>query len=179
LGLADQPFASYCGFADPSGGSSDGFALCIGHKDYGRQIVVVDALREIKAPFSPEKRFVMNAEFAELLHRPRARHSDHPQFCRFCSSSITKQTRIRHWSVSSTRFSRQDRMEWGWGCRFAGLSSKPIRAAFGHRQALIKDRYFTPSCRPRSYLPHDHSGVERPAHDFRRPRKFIAYKDQD
>ena len=40
-----QPFVSYTGFADPSGGSADSFALCIGHKDHGRQIVVVDALR--------------------------------------------------------------------------------------------------------------------------------------
>jgi hypothetical protein len=59
-----QPFASYFGFADPSGGSSDSFALCIGHKDYSKQIVVVDALREIKAPFSPENAV---SEFASLL----------------------------------------------------------------------------------------------------------------
>jgi hypothetical protein len=42
-----QPFISYTGFADPSGGSADSFALCVGHKDHGRQIVVVDALREL------------------------------------------------------------------------------------------------------------------------------------
>jgi hypothetical protein len=59
-----QPFVSYSGFADPSGGSADSFALCIGHKDHGRQIVVVDALREIKAPFSPENAVY---EFARLL----------------------------------------------------------------------------------------------------------------
>jgi hypothetical protein len=35
-----------------------------GHKDHGRQIVVVDALREIKAPFSPENAVY---EFARLL----------------------------------------------------------------------------------------------------------------
>jgi hypothetical protein len=59
-----QPFLSYQGFADPSGGSADSFALCIGHKDHGKQIVVVDALREIKAPFSPENAAY---EFARLL----------------------------------------------------------------------------------------------------------------
>ena len=59
-----QPFVNYHGFADPSGGSADSFALCIGHKDHGKQIVVVDALREIKAPFSPENAVY---EFARLL----------------------------------------------------------------------------------------------------------------
>jgi hypothetical protein len=46
------------------GGSADSFALCIGHKDHGKQIVVVDVLREIKAPFSPENAAY---EFARLL----------------------------------------------------------------------------------------------------------------
>lgn len=45
---------SYHGFADPSGGSQDSFTLCIGHMDFARQCVVVDCLREIKPPFSPE-----------------------------------------------------------------------------------------------------------------------------
>ncbi|HWO32019.1 MAG TPA: hypothetical protein VNO32_24750, partial [Candidatus Acidoferrum sp.] len=45
---------SYHGFVDPSGGSADSFTLAIGHKDYGEQAVVCDALREIKPPFSPE-----------------------------------------------------------------------------------------------------------------------------
>jgi hypothetical protein len=59
-----QPFVNYHGFADPSGGSADSFALSIGHKDHTRQVVVVDALREIKAPFSPENAVY---EFARLL----------------------------------------------------------------------------------------------------------------
>jgi hypothetical protein len=44
----------YVGFADPSGGSQDSFALAIGHYDHTRQSVVLDCLREITAPFSPE-----------------------------------------------------------------------------------------------------------------------------
>jgi hypothetical protein len=44
----------YYGFVDPSGGSSDSFALCIGHFDYAKNTVVVDALREVRAPLSPE-----------------------------------------------------------------------------------------------------------------------------
>jgi hypothetical protein len=42
----------YSAFVDPSGGSSDSFTLAIGHQDGKR--VVVDAIREIKPPFSPE-----------------------------------------------------------------------------------------------------------------------------
>jgi hypothetical protein len=45
---------SYRAFCDPSGGSSDSFALAIGHRDDARDTVVVDCLREIPAPFSPE-----------------------------------------------------------------------------------------------------------------------------
>jgi hypothetical protein len=61
---APQRGIIYCAFVDPSGGSADSFALCIGHKDHGKQIVVVDRLREIKAPFSPENAAY---EFARLL----------------------------------------------------------------------------------------------------------------
>jgi hypothetical protein len=43
---------------------SSSHALGIGHKDYSRQIIVVDGLREIKAPFSPENAV---SEFAALL----------------------------------------------------------------------------------------------------------------
>jgi hypothetical protein len=38
----------------PSGGSVDSMCLAVGHLDHGRQTVVVDVLREIPAPFSPE-----------------------------------------------------------------------------------------------------------------------------
>jgi hypothetical protein len=61
---APQRGIIYSAFVDPSGGSADSFALCIGHKDHGKQIVVVDRLREIKAPFSPENAAY---EFARLL----------------------------------------------------------------------------------------------------------------
>ena len=53
----------YAGFVDPSGGSGDSFTLAIGHNDAVRQTVVVDALREIKPPFSPE------AVVAELVRQ--------------------------------------------------------------------------------------------------------------
>jgi len=55
---------AYVGFADPSGGSADSMTLAIGHKDYIRKTVVVDALREARPPFSPE---TVADEFARLL----------------------------------------------------------------------------------------------------------------
>jgi hypothetical protein len=45
---------SYLAFVDPSGGSADSMTLCVGHTDFARQTVVVDCLREVKPPFSPE-----------------------------------------------------------------------------------------------------------------------------
>jgi hypothetical protein len=54
----------YVGFADPSGGSADSFALAVGHMERGRQTVVVDAVRETKPPFSPE---AVVGEYARLL----------------------------------------------------------------------------------------------------------------
>jgi hypothetical protein len=55
---------SYHGFCDPSGGSADSMALCVGHYDYSKQTVIIDALREAKPPFSPE---IVVTEFATLL----------------------------------------------------------------------------------------------------------------
>jgi hypothetical protein len=62
--LAPQHNISYCGFCDPSGGSADSMTLAIGHKNFSKQTVVVDALREIHPPFSPE---VVVGEFSRLL----------------------------------------------------------------------------------------------------------------
>jgi hypothetical protein len=53
---------SYYGFTDPSGGSNDSFSLGIAHRDGER--VVVDAIREIKPPLSPEN---VIAEFVGVL----------------------------------------------------------------------------------------------------------------
>lgn len=54
----------YFGFCDPSGGSVDSMTLAIGHMEYGREAVTVDALRESRPPFSPE---AVVKEFAELF----------------------------------------------------------------------------------------------------------------
>jgi hypothetical protein len=51
----------YFAFVDPSGGSVDSMTMCVGHRQ--GDVVVVDALRERKPPFSPED---VVAEFSEL-----------------------------------------------------------------------------------------------------------------
>ena len=52
----------YHAFVDPSGGSADSMSLAIGHRE--DDIVVLDVLREIKPPFSPESAV---ADFSQLL----------------------------------------------------------------------------------------------------------------
>jgi hypothetical protein len=55
--LPRVPSAGYRAFTDPSGGSgTDSFTLAIGHAEMrdGRRIAVLDAVREIRPPFSPE-----------------------------------------------------------------------------------------------------------------------------
>ena len=59
-----EHYETYYGFVDPSGGSSDSFTVAIGHKDIVSKVMIVDALREAKPPFSPE---AVTAEFAALL----------------------------------------------------------------------------------------------------------------
>lgn len=53
---------NYRGFVDPSGAASDSMTLAIGHAEGER--AVVDAIREIKPPFSPE---AVVEEYAKLL----------------------------------------------------------------------------------------------------------------
>jgi hypothetical protein len=57
---------SYRAFVDPSGGSSDSMTLAIGHTFAGR--IVIDAVREQKAPFDPD---ATAKDFAALLHTYR------------------------------------------------------------------------------------------------------------
>lgn len=45
----------YLAFCDPSGGSSDSMTLAIGHHDRKTDRVVLDLLREVRAPFGPEQ----------------------------------------------------------------------------------------------------------------------------
>jgi hypothetical protein len=63
--VAERPYErglSYCGFVDPSGGSSDSMTLGIAHCEEG--ITVLDLVREAVPPFSPAE---VVEEFAGLL----------------------------------------------------------------------------------------------------------------
>jgi len=58
---------SYRAFVDPSGGSADSMTLAIAHDERqpdGQTITMLDAVREVKPPFSPE---AVVADFCELL----------------------------------------------------------------------------------------------------------------
>jgi len=54
----------YVAFVDPSGGSSDSMSLAIAHLHQHREIAVLDLVREVRPPFSPES---VVEEFAEIL----------------------------------------------------------------------------------------------------------------
>ncbi len=54
--------SSYVAFVDPSGGTADSMTLAIAHAE--RDVGVLDAMREVRPPFSPEG---VVAEFAALL----------------------------------------------------------------------------------------------------------------
>jgi hypothetical protein len=59
-----DPSITYSAFVDPSGGSADAMSLAIGHLDYGKETVVIDAIRERVPPFSLEQ---VTEEFSGLL----------------------------------------------------------------------------------------------------------------
>jgi hypothetical protein len=55
---------NYIAFVDPSGGSADSFTLAIAHRDDATGSGVLDCLREVRPPFSPEG---VAAEFAATI----------------------------------------------------------------------------------------------------------------
>jgi hypothetical protein len=59
---------TYRGFVDPSGGSEDSFTLAVSHRQLGSDLVVIDAIREVRPRFSPE---AVVAEFAALCKQYR------------------------------------------------------------------------------------------------------------
>jgi hypothetical protein len=60
--IPPAPGIVYKSFVDPSGGSSDAFACAIAHNR--GDVIVIDCVREIPAPFSPE---IATAELSMLL----------------------------------------------------------------------------------------------------------------
>ena len=71
--LPPSPREKHTAFVDPSGGSVDAFTLAIVHREQER--VIVDCIRSVKPPFSPE---TVVTEFAELLRSYHVRevHGD-------------------------------------------------------------------------------------------------------
>ena len=64
-GVIERPYrtgVSYSAFGDPSGGSNDSMTLAISHVEDGR--AVLDLVREVRPPFSPESAV---GEFCETL----------------------------------------------------------------------------------------------------------------
>lgn len=64
-GVIERPYSTsftYHAFVDPSGGSNDSFTLAISHVEAARP--VLDLMREMRPPFSPES---VVAEFCETL----------------------------------------------------------------------------------------------------------------
>jgi hypothetical protein len=61
--LAPVPGLRYAAFVDPSGGSADSMTLSIAHRD-ATGIAVLDAVREVRPPFSPDSTV---RDFAALL----------------------------------------------------------------------------------------------------------------
>src|SRR5262249_27348310 len=65
VGVRERVYLSevaYAAFVDPSRGGIGAFTLAIGHRE--EAVAVVDAVREVRPPFSPE---AVVAEFAALL----------------------------------------------------------------------------------------------------------------
>jgi hypothetical protein len=64
--LASVTGMRYCGFADPSGGSADSFTVAIAHAEErdAAWVAVLDCIREVKPPFSPD---AVVSEFAGVL----------------------------------------------------------------------------------------------------------------
>ena len=58
-----EPLANrrYFCFVDPSGGSSDSFTMAIAHRE-DDGVIVLDCVREAKAPFAPEPLLMTSAE---------------------------------------------------------------------------------------------------------------------
>jgi hypothetical protein len=61
---APQRGITYRGFVDPSGGSADSMTLAVAHNNIVKRTIFLDAVREVRPPFSPEQTV---ADFATLL----------------------------------------------------------------------------------------------------------------
>ena len=77
----------YRAFTDPSGGSKDSWTLAIAHSD--ADVVILDAARSIKPPFSPD---AVVTEYAELLKQYRINQVTGDRYSgEFCRELFRKQ----------------------------------------------------------------------------------------
>src|SRR5215472_10532240 len=78
----------YFSFTDPSGGSSDSMVCAVGH--LGSDVLVVDALREIRSPFDPESAV---EEIAQLLALYRLKTTKGDRYSgQWCTQSFEKRS---------------------------------------------------------------------------------------
>jgi hypothetical protein len=59
----------YFGFTDPSGGVADSFSMAIAHRDLETTAIVIDCLKEVRGPCSPEAVVASYAPVLALLSR--------------------------------------------------------------------------------------------------------------
>jgi hypothetical protein len=88
-GVRERPWQegrNYFAFVDPSGGSADSMTCAIGHRQ--GSTIVVDAQREIAAPFDPES---VVDEFAKLFLRYRVRKTTGDRYAaEWCAQAFEK-----------------------------------------------------------------------------------------
>ena len=83
---APQDDVTYFSFTDPSGGSQDSMTCCVGHRD--GDMIVVDAAREIPAPFDPKS---AADEFATLFKTYRIRKTQGDRYsAEWCAQAFAK-----------------------------------------------------------------------------------------
>jgi hypothetical protein len=91
VGLRERPPAKgvyYSSFTDPSGGSSDSMVCAVGHMD--GDLLLVDAVREIRSPFDPESAV---EEIAQLLALYNVSKTTADRYsAQWCSQSFEKRS---------------------------------------------------------------------------------------
>jgi hypothetical protein len=88
----------YFAFTDPSGGSADSFTLAIAHKEGER--VVIDAVREVKPPFSPEA--TIN-DFAILLKSYRINKVTGDKYAGEFPRELFRRRGVTYWTSDKSK----------------------------------------------------------------------------
>jgi len=88
-----MPGVTYYGFVDPSGGVHDAMTCSVSHVD-DAGIVIVDAVREIAAPFDPDR---ATDEFAQLFKRYRINRVYGDKYAAEWTAQAFEKRGIRYW----------------------------------------------------------------------------------